>query len=550
MSEQLLSQNKSATLKIRPAAPTPLEARSQKRDLLAEQNQDWLDDRPYPPEHYLERWPTDPKADPDGASLLVAEIFQRRQRGERPSLDEYERRYPEHVSALGELVGRQELVRLLGGKRRSHESLLRLPEVGEELFGFRLRQPLGRGAFACVYLAEQPDLASRSVVLKISAIEGTEPQTLARLQHTNIVPIFSVHEDKRAGLRAVCMPYFGGASLSSVLERLWSETGRPTRGSQLVEALEAVSSPAPETLGNRSAGDERLEPAEPETPTESQTPLSLLRSLSYQKAVVWVVAQLADGLHHAHQRGILHRDIKPSNILLSSEGQPLLLDFNVAQELQSAHVHAVLGGTVAYAAPEHLLALRDRTLDLIRRVDRRSDLYSLGLVLAEMLTGERIFEQAGSYSAQTTQLEAMVIERSKRSPSLRLLCQDVPWSLESITRKCLDPDPTRRYQQGDHLAEDLRRFLEERPLKYCAGIESSGAGSEIFPPASAAEDGRRGRGGGPIGDLAGVLGADRNLRAPGRGSEPAGSGSGKRAETGPRLRHFARPVPCKHHAWA
>ena len=161
MSEQLLSQNKSATLKIRPAAPTPLEARSQKRDLLAEQNQDWLDDRPYPPEHYLERWPTDPKADPDGASLLVAEIFQRRQRGEQPSLDEYERRYPEHVSALGELVGRQELVRLLGGKRRSHESLLRLPEVGEELFGFRLRQPLGRGAFACVYLAEQPDLAGR-----------------------------------------------------------------------------------------------------------------------------------------------------------------------------------------------------------------------------------------------------------------------------------------------------------------------------------------------------------------------------------------------------
>ena len=236
-----------------------------------------------------------------------------------------------------------------------------------------------------------------------------------------------------------------------------------------------------------------------------------------------MVAQLADGLHHAHQRGILHRDIKPSNILLSAEGQPLLLDFNVAQELQSTHVQAVLGGTVAYAAPEHLLALRDRTPDLIQRVDRRSDLYSLGLVLAEMLTGERIFEQAGSYSAQTTQLEAMAVERSKRSPSLRLLRQDVPWGLESIARKCLDPDPTRRYQQGDHLADDLRRFLEDRPLKYAPELSRVEQVRKFFrrhprlrtagPVAAAAL----------IGDPAGVLGADRSPRAPGRGQHRLGA---------------------------
>ena len=340
------------------------------------------------------------------------------------------------------------------------------PRWGKSYSGFVSNSHWDMAAFACVYLAEQPDLASRPVVLKVSAIEGTEPQTLARLQHTNIVPIFSVHEDHRAGLRAVCMPYFGGASLSSILERLWSETQQPTRGAQLIEALEAVSSPAPETLGKGSGSERQLEPADAEPPAQSQTPLSLLRTLSYQKAVAWVGAQLADGLHHAHQRGILHRDVKPSNILLSSEGQPLLLDFNVAQELQSDPAHAVLGGTVAYAAPEHLVALRDCTSDLIRRVDRRSDIYSLGLVLAEMLTGECVFEQGGTYSAQTTQLEAMVIERNKRPPSLRLIRHDLPWSLESITRKCLEPDPARRYQQGDHLAEDLRRFLDERPLRY------------------------------------------------------------------------------------
>ena len=230
--------------------------------------------------------------------------------------------------------------------------MLRLPEAGEELFGFRLRQPLGHGAFACVYLAEQPDLASRPVVLKISAIAGTEPQTLARLQHTNIVPIFSVHEDQRAGLRAVCMPYFGGASLSSILERLWSETHTTDTGRSVDRGVWKRSPPRPGDAGRGVGKRTASEPTDTRAAGASRRlPWLCCAALSYQKAVVWIVAQLADGLHHAHQRGILHRDVKPSNILLSSEGQPLLLDFNVAQELQSDPAHAVLGGTVAYAAP-------------------------------------------------------------------------------------------------------------------------------------------------------------------------------------------------------
>ena len=129
------------------------------------------------------------------------------------------------------------------------------------------------------------------------------------------------------------------------------------------------------------------------------TPSAALRELSYEHAAAWIVAQLADGLHHAHQRGILHRDIKPSNILISAEGQPLLLDFNLAQAEDEDPAHATIGGTVAYMAPEHLRALVGRTPALIRQVDRRSDIYSLGMVLAEMLTGHRPFEQSGSYSA-------------------------------------------------------------------------------------------------------------------------------------------------------
>ncbi len=99
-----------------------------------------------------------------------------------------------------------------------------------------------------MFLAEQADLAGRPVVLKVTAIEGEEPQTLAQLLHTHIVPIYSLHEDDRAGLRAVCMPYLGGASLSGVLTKLWAESSQPVSGSQLVQALESVESPRPSTF--------------------------------------------------------------------------------------------------------------------------------------------------------------------------------------------------------------------------------------------------------------------------------------------------------------
>ena len=468
MSDTSLPGNESATRRIVSPGSNALQARGQKRDLPAEQQADEGAAASSQPDHYLEQWPADPKADPDAASALIAEFFQRQNRGKRPDASGHQERFPEHGQALAEMVRSQVLVNSLRGTELGPDSFPRLPEVGDELFGFRLCQSLGNGAFARVFLAEQADLARRPVVLKVSATEGAEPQILARLQHTNIVPIHSVHENESAGLRAVCMPYFGGASLSSVLDRLWLWTRQPMLGEQLVAALESVGCPPPESLNEGLTPGKRGEAPghASEPPTESRTPVALLRGFSYIKATAWIIAQLADGLHHAHQRGVLHRDIKPSNILLSAEGQPLILDFNVAQQAAFDTAHVILGGTVAYAAPEHLRALLQVTPESIQQVDRRSDLYSLGLVLAEMLAGERLFEQGGSYSALPTQLEVMAVERGKGPPSLRDLRPDIPWGLESIARKCLDPDPERRYQQGDHLADDLRRFLEDRPLNH------------------------------------------------------------------------------------
>ena len=217
-----------------PSAEQPLgfaAVRSLKRELLEELRHGGAEGGPVRPEDLLPRWPTDPRKDPDVASLLFEDFCRRQRQGEPASVSDYEQRFPEHKDSLAGLLREHAVLRSLGGASGSGVKL-RLPDVGEDLFGFRLRHELGRGAFARVFLAEQGGLADRPVVLKISAIDGNEPQTLAQLQHTHIVPIYSVHEDPAAGLRAVCMPYFGGASLSRVLEAVWAETPLPTRGAQ------------------------------------------------------------------------------------------------------------------------------------------------------------------------------------------------------------------------------------------------------------------------------------------------------------------------------
>ena len=323
-------------------------------------------------------------------------------------------------------------------------------DIGGQQFGFWLLDQLGDGRFARVFLAKQPDLAGRLVVLKFSTLEGAEPQTLALLQHTHIVPIYSLHEDQSADLRAVCMPYFGGASLAHVLDVVFRGPALPSAGAAWSAALAEVHSAA----------------AGPANPVDPQTPRAAFARQDHLRTAVWIVAHLAEALDHAHCHGVIHRDIKPSNILLAGDGQPLLLDFNVARDAQLDPSQSVVGGTATYAAPEHLQALLSNDAAHFDRVDRRSDIYSLGLVLLKALTGKNPFEPARGYSDLLGREEIQTWIDHRQVPSARAYRPDVPWSLESVLRKCLDNDPARRYQDAASLAEDLNRFLDDRPLKF------------------------------------------------------------------------------------
>ncbi len=272
------------------------------------------------------------------------------------------------------------------------EGLTPFPEVGQEFLGFRLVAELGRGAFGRVYLARQGDLADRPVALKVSTGCFAESQKLARLQHTHIVPVYSFH---RAGsLQAVVMPYFGPTTLADVLEDLGHRDTLPASGKGLVSTLHsrrtrsgvvAVVRPPSAPVAPSARIEGRTAPSADVPAT--LTTLRMLEGLSYVEAALWIGARLAEGLAHAHERGVLHRDLKPANVLLTDEGQPMLLDFNLAEDVKAPGEAGRVGGTLPYMAPEHLAAYQGRPVD----VDARSDIYALGVILYELLTGRHPF---------------------------------------------------------------------------------------------------------------------------------------------------------------
>jgi eukaryotic-like serine/threonine-protein kinase len=347
---------------------------------------------------------------------------------------------------------------------RLSQSLAALPEVGSEFLGFRLVAELGQGAFGKVFLARQGELADRLVALKVSSDLMGEPQTLARLQHTHIVPIYSTH---RAGpLQAVCMPYLGATTLVEVIRDIGARGELPASGKALLSTLHDHKKKT-DRHGSEAAPAAGAAPAPeddpPVQPAVPQTALAELEGMTYVQAVLWVAVRLADGLVHAHERGILHRDLKPANVLLTDEGQPMLLDFNLAADarLRERPEAASVGGTLPYMAPEQLEAFRSGP----RPADARSDLYSFGVILYELLTGRTPFPARRGSSIREV-LQGMVADRRQLPPRLRPAARAVSPAVESIVRRCLEPDPDRRYQKAAELRDDLDRQLHHQPLRF------------------------------------------------------------------------------------
>lgn len=315
--------------------------------------------------------------------------------GRAPSRQELLARHPE-------LAGQLEAC--LAGLEFIHAAETQ-PDTHRRLGDFRIVREVGRGGMGAVFEAEQLSLGRR-VALKILRFGGVadreaierfrrEAETVAKLHHTNIVPIFAVGSEQ--GVNYYAMQFIDGRSLADVL----AEGSGPVPAWQVAE---------------------------------------------------WGL-QAADALAHAHQRGVVHRDVKPSNLLLDQEGRLWLTDFGLArrQDDVTLSLTGVLLGTPRYMSPEQATAST-------RRVDHRSDLFSLGATLYELLAARPAF--AGSTPHDVIQ---QII--SGDPVPIRRLNPSAPLDLETIIMKCLAKDPAARYAAADDLAADLRAFLDGRPIR-------------------------------------------------------------------------------------
>jgi serine/threonine protein kinase/Flp pilus assembly protein TadD len=391
--------------------------------LVEEMIQAWRRGERALPEDYLERYPALGGHPEAIAELIYEEMSLRREHGPQVPTEEVLRRFPQWRPQLEVLFDCHRVL--------DPSPAARFPAVGEVMDDFLLLAELGRGGLGRVFLASQGSLADRPVVLKFTPREALEHLSLARLQHTHIVPLYSVQDHPERGLRSLCMPYFGGAALSDLLDAMGPTPPAERMGQGLLDALDAAAASAPVV-----------------TPSHGAARRGLARA-SYVQAVCWMGACLADGLHYAHESGLVHLDLKPSNVLLSADAQPMLLDFHLAREpVRPGEKNPLwFGGTPCYMSPEQRDALGALREDgqVGRPVDERSDIYSLGVLLYQALTGSLPADGGG--------VRAM----RRHNPRVSV-------GLADMVQKCLADDPAKRYRDAAAVAADLRRHLADRPL--------------------------------------------------------------------------------------
>ena len=470
---------------------------------------------------------TSSSSDQHTVDRLAEEFVARHRRGEHPDLAEYTLRFPQYAEQIRDLFTALALIERVkpdtGDRTGTYSGAA--ADAGrqlERLGDYRILREVGRGGMGMVYEAEQESLG-RHVAVKILPNHALldprqlarfhrEARAAARLHHTNIVPVFGVGEQD--GLHYYVMQFIQGQSLDAVLEelqRLRRSQPAAARGHQAVEddrpgsstsahevSVAAVArslltgqfalhEPVPGAVGSTPTSDGYARPAsavpldriQPSTATapvldpkqvgvavpasgvsNSSTTVSLtgdaeLSSLSgsqrgYWQGVARVGLQVAGALAYAHGQRILHRDIKPSNLLLDARGNVWVADFGLAKASEGedlTHTGDVVG-TLRYLAPERLRG----------QSDPRGDVYSLGLTLYELLTLRPAFDAADRERLiqQVTQGEP---------PRPRQLEPGVPRDLETIVLKAIAREPAQRYATAAALAEDLQRYLEDRPIR-------------------------------------------------------------------------------------
>ncbi len=322
------------------------------------------------------------------------------------------------------------------------------PAAGQ-LGDFRLVREVGRGGMGVVYEAEQISLGRR-VALKVLPFAATmdprqlqrfhnEARAAASLDHPHIVHVHAVGCERAVHFYA--MQYIEGQTLAALIADLRQAAGRPARPEQ--------PPTAPHTPGQPEPGAPAADTAPRATASTERGPLDQ----AHYRRVAELGVQAAEALDHAHALGVVHRDVKPANLLLDGRGGLWVTDFGLAHIQSDARLTMTgdLVGTLRYMSPEQALAKRVV-------VDHRTDVYSLGATLYELLTLEPAF--AGNDRQEL--LRQIAFEEPARP---RRLSKAIPAELETVVLKAMEKNPAERYATAGELAEDLRRFLADKPIR-------------------------------------------------------------------------------------
>jgi eukaryotic-like serine/threonine-protein kinase len=416
----------------------------------------------------------------DGAGLdpalfeLFEHITRRLDAGE--AVDE-ERLVADHPAWTEEIRGLMPTLREIAGAAERHAdgsgpASLSGDLGGRRLLGdFRIVREIGRGGMGIVYEAEQPELGRRVALKALSWAAALDPRAIQRfrleaqvvgwLQHPRIVPIYAVGVADDVPYFA--MQYIEGKSLSALIlemRRLAEQRACDAGGCNSREG--APQSPSELVLGllsgrfARQPSETRVDDLLPALTTVDDRPSSKLapsiRDGAYLRTVARLAVQAAQALAYAHEQGIVHRDIKPANLLLDRRGDLWVADFGMAEVQGSAGLtlSGDLPGTLRYMSPEQ--ASGQRAL-----VDRRTDIYSLGVTLYELLT-----LQPAVTAEDKVGIIRQIIE--DEPVPIRRLNSAVPVDLATIVTKAIAKDPSGRYETTEALAADLGRFLEGRPI--------------------------------------------------------------------------------------
>ena len=423
----------------------------------------------------------------------IAENFAERYRqGDRPSIDEYCRRYPEIEAEIRELFPSIVAIERMHDRKRSSGRKAATPVTPlEQLGDFRVIGEIARGGMGIVYEAEQVTLGRR-VAVKVLPKDSLrsdkdvkrfqrEAQTAAKLHHTNIVPVFGVGHHE--GTHYIVMQLISGVGLDEILTEIKSivfgrdaakasanesdrsNTIKRNAISLLGEENSRVSSVAAtvahqdlETLQTQQPKNARskrnhaaalLQPSEQNSTRQDLIRRSL--GYSYYQNIARIGRQAANGLSYAHSQETLHRDVKPGNLILDDKGIVWVADFGIAKAFEENNDVTWTGdivGTLSYMAPERFKG----------EADTRSDIYSLGLTLYELATLERAYGGTDRVS-----VIRRVENEEIRSP--RKINPKIPRDLETIILKATSRNPSDRYESADDMAFDLDCFLQNQPIR-------------------------------------------------------------------------------------